>query len=178
MAAVQTLTSTRTFTRTALIKTQFRFLIAETINPSQEYMKKFIDDGIDEKWLGEVMVYAIDSTNKCLGQINLQIDWDKHKQEMVVNEKVVLHKPWSGKNNDISNGVSAIVSTFMDFAESNELRLIWHYRYAPGVDSAAMNKKLGTKDAQLPQWKESPGGGNYALSKLRELAVGAYYAGQ
>lgn len=152
--------------------------MAETVDWSEQEMIKFIDNGIDEKWLSEVRVYALDSNNQCVGQLTLKIDWDIHKQKMIMQEKVHLNnnKPWRGENKDISPGVSVVVSEFNKTVENEGLKTIWHLFYAPGVDGEAMNRQLGLHWAKTPQWKTSPQGEKHALTKLPELTIGYYYA--
>jgi hypothetical protein len=179
MAAVQTFTSTTTFARTDLIKTQFRFLVAETVDLSEEEMKKFIDDGIDGQWLGKLIIYAVDSNNKCIGQMTLEINQDIHKQEIILNQKVVLNRPWRGEDNNISPGVFTVVSDFNNKMEQKGIKtIIWRLCYAPGVNGEEMNRQLGLNWAKPPEWKTSPSGERQVLTRLPEVVMGYCYAGQ
>jgi hypothetical protein len=177
MVSTFTYTSTKTFTRTVLIKTQFRFLLSETTDISKESLEKVIERGIDKKWLSKVAVYALDSNNLCHGQIQLTIDWDIHNNEMAIeNATIHLNKPWKGKNQDTSPGVSEVVSKFNEFVEENLLTTIWRFDYADNVDQDSIRKEIGSVTTERPSWKKNKAGENQRLSKLNELAIGYYYA--
>lgn len=176
MARTVTYTKSITCTRIDVIKSQVKIALVRTTELSDSTIKNCILEGIERKWISEVSVYGLDSSNLCKAQLIMEIDWEHHDLQIANGKATVVitedGRTW--KDNTAAELREAII-LFMDYAKANNLKAKCHTRYAPGVNREEANRVLGMVDAEPIKWGAQHNGFlDFYIPEIRELRVGFY----
>lgn len=172
MAVTRTVTYTKTYARTELLKLQVqRVLTRSTQNKSTitNLLK-----AIEYRWLHEVSVYGMDGNDKCHAELFVRIDWSKNALHMSSGRDTVqVDAGWEG---GVAAEIDSALQTFELVIKELGLRKYIQFRYTPDVDQDMANRKLGFSKAKPVQWRSGYVGTTMNIYEIDEMDVGVNLA--
>lgn len=176
MTVTQTRTSTKTYTRMALIKEQVRRILRRTTDMSAEAIAK-IEKGIDQKYIKKFIVYALNKENLCRGELIFEIDWDEYEIQISRGRtSITIDKRWV---DDTAIEVDEVVILFNQFVSTQELTTKSAWYYSAEIAGNADEKKrimaeLGHTNFEGVKWSKDKYGVTHQIPELPEVKVGCY----
>lgn len=173
-----TRTATLTFasTRILFLKAQVRIALRRSMNNIDEStLVRVFDAGIEKRYIGQVDIYGLDSSELCRAQLKIVIDWDRHQVHIREGrETIAVPEKWM----DIGAiEVDEMTKLFREFVDDTGLKTIWQITWANGVDVDSARQDLGTVSATRPTWRGKPEGINSTVSLADEMNIGCYFSG-
>jgi hypothetical protein len=178
MTGASTFSTTKTYTRIALLKEQVRIMLRRTTNISPEWLRKF-EIGIDNHWISTFLVYAFDNRNLCRAELVFEIDWDEYKLQISRGKTTVnIDQRWV---DDTAIEVDEVILLFNDFVHTYSLKTEWMVRYPSWIYGdqkklSEVRRALGLTDAEPIKWAGPKQGTSHQIPELREARVGCYLA--
>lgn len=168
MAVVRTRTATKTFTRVSLMKMQIDRVLTRS-RVSSDYIRRILR-GVDNRWIAEISVYAIDGAEACWCELFMRIDWSRNEIHVADGrDAVTIDSRWT---DDIAVEVEKALGLFEDYANDHDLRILVHTRYRSEVDREAANRTLGFVNAEPVRWAGGMVGSAMTVPELDEFTVG------
>ena len=168
MAITRTRTATKTFTRVTLIKLQVDRILSRCDVDGDTIMKILM--GIEEKWIQDIHVYALDGATKCWAELHVKIDWDRNQLHVTAGrEQVTIDTRW---RDDIAIEVEKTLALFEEYCQDKSLRFEVHTRYRRGVDRDSVNTRLGFVTAIPVQWAGKSFGSAMTVPEVDEFTIG------
>lgn len=164
------LTSTHTFTVSVPRLTLLRLQVAVALRRGtgiDEAGLASIRLGLDERWIGHVLLHGFDAGGACRAELALDIDWDRYELAMRRGHSMVeIDESWRDR---VAPEVDEAVAEFVDFCRSRSLRREWRVAYSSRVTSALradVDRRLGFRPAPAITW----GGTGHSIGfRVREL---------
>lgn len=168
MAITRTATYTATYTRTVLIKMQIeRVLMRSGMNPRN---MRSVLHGVDQRWISEISVYGLDGQGYCHTELFVRIDWNRNALHLAAGRDTVQID--AGWEDGISTEIDLALQKFETFCRDLRLTKKVTVRYAPGLDSHDINRRLGFSPAAPVQWRGGTIGTVMSIPELDEVTVG------
>lgn len=172
MASTYTQTSTKTFARLELIKTQVRIAFRRSTNISKEQLNKLVDIGIDRHWLKQIKIYGIDDQGLCQAQLVLDINWNKHKSQLSMGKaKIIIDNRWA---EDTAIELDESINLFNKYVNEYSLTTTNRFSLSEGEDHDIICKELNLVSAE-PIKFTNKSGNSFNIPELQEVCVGFYY---
>ena len=166
-----TVSNTLTFTRLQILKSQISITLNRTTIIDPETLKSVIK-GIENKWIEIIKVYALDSNKLCIGELILNIDWDKYNQELSKGNATVVFKDNIYKEDTILE-IDQVVILFNEFVKHNNCNTYFVLKYPADLDSVYINGQLGFTFVDPPIWKSTTTiGQGIQIDEMPELKIG------
>jgi hypothetical protein len=176
MTSTRTHTSTKTYTRVALIKEQVRRLLRRTVKLSSEALSK-IGMGIDNRWIRKVTIYAMNNENLCRGELIFEIDWEEYDFQVSKGKaSVTIDGRWV---DDTAIEVDEIINLFNDFVTTYSLLTKCSYTYSQEIindesEHVRIREILGHVPFEGVKWAKDKHGIVHQIPELPEVTVGCF----
>jgi hypothetical protein len=163
-----TKTYTGTFTRMDLLEQQVRVALRRANVP-----KSSLDiavAGVRKKYIVSLQIYAVTSTGKAVGELEIKIDWQRHQFHISTSgDTVKIDSRWK---NDTAIEIDEALNVFEGFLERSGITSVVRYVYYPGADVKAIGRELGTTPSTPMPWAGPVTDGSpFKLSLLDEASV-------
>ncbi|MCL2087937.1 MAG: hypothetical protein FWH14_00495 [Oscillospiraceae bacterium] len=161
MARTSTKTSTKTYTRIAVLKTNMGVILIRAGELSEERKKLFLAE-IENKTIKRILFYGykvIENEEYRFVELDVNIDWCLHNQ-YVMNGEVNIEMP---NNEHFANGITpditAALNAYLDIIDEYKLSKSFSLYWSDAVysncnDSVRTNlrEKLGLVLGSTPKW--------------------------
>lgn len=175
MATTNTIAATRTRTRITELKVQFGIALRRLSDMSVPAIDRLLR-GLDERWIAEVLLYAVDATGAARGCFVLKVDWATHVAELCagrayvdVDERVVIDQALPE--------VHYPLEFFQTYAREKVLAVRVFVHFTPEVNRdpnalAHARRELGLVPGTAPRWAGQPEERWRTPAELPELRIG------
>lgn len=161
-----------------IIEQTFELLQSIKIKDFHNDYLNSIKRGIENQWIGEILLYGFNDEDLAVIELSLEIDWIKFnsKRNYSLRDGMV-RITWNDK---MAAEIGKISSRFNAFLESNHLYAGWRVGYPPGTSEAEaerIRKELGFENAPV-LWDEKGIEAREESMKIRdlsELGIGLYF---
>jgi hypothetical protein len=174
MAETRTSTKTQTMARMSLIRIQVACALQETAAASKETTDRVMV-GVREKWIEFLRIYGLDADGMAHAELRLRIDWQRHQMHIAAGRANVNLGP--GRSADARSVIlRECISIFNEYVAENGLTVEFHVSYPDYLSHQTedMNRTLGLRTSQRPDWAAETIGEDMADPDLDELSAGIH----
>lgn len=149
-------TATQTETRISIIVAQINYVVRETTGATR--FKDILEQGmLQNKWISKVSVVALDEKDKIWAEIEVNVDWDKHKINLNRHGESLAIDKTAPEGEQVSWVIGEIVKWFTNYTKKSKFRTEWTVTYIPEITNdsqrrATINKQLGLVAAPNRSW--------------------------
>jgi hypothetical protein len=168
-----------TYARIELLISQVRSMLRRTTSIDLDTLELLVK-GVENKWIREFSVYALDKSDLCHGELKFSIDWNEHAAQLsIARAKVTIDSKWI---DNTAIEVDEAIRAFNRFVSAKSLRTEWRLSYEPAIysNSTRLNsvrEALGLCAAETMKWAGKRQGRVMSIDELPEGRVGLYFAG-
>jgi|CXWL01.1.fsa_nt_gi hypothetical protein len=135
-------------TRINIIVTQINYIVRESTGSTS--IKQVLKKGmIDNQWIAMVRVWAYDNQDRIWAQIEVKVDWERHKINLARHGKEVLIDKNLPEEKQVSWVIGEITEWFKNYSQKSQLQTGWTIGYVPEIENNPEKHKETTHNLGL-----------------------------
>jgi len=130
--------------RVEVIVAQINYIVRKTTGST--FIGDVLDKGmVRNKWIACVRVQALDEKDRIWAEIEVKVDWDKHKINLRRHGETILIDKNLPEGEQVSWVIEEIVKWFKNYTQKSHLHTTWTIDYVPEIENDATKRDETTK---------------------------------